>query len=151
MLRILIVATLLFLISAASAWADAPDRGGRFGTCIGRRHRGPAARSAPASARRPSCSPRRPGPACRPLPCSGPSTASCGRNARRTAATRCCRCSSFGGDRPGLGLPVSESVSLGLRYQYLRPEDIRRDVAETGSLDDEYSSHNLVLRARWKF
>ena len=30
-------------------------------------------------------------------------------------------------------------------------EDIRLEVAETGSLDDEYSSHNLVLRARWQF
>jgi hypothetical protein len=55
------------------------------------------------------------------------------------------------GGKPGLALPVSESVSLGLRYQYLRSEDIRLEVAETGSLDEAYSSHNLVLRARWQF
>jgi hypothetical protein len=54
-------------------------------------------------------------------------------------------------DKPGLALLVSESVSLGLRYQYLRREDIRRAIAETAPLDEQYSSHNLVLRARWQF
>ena len=52
------------------------------------------------------------------------------------------------GGKPGLALPVSDSVSLGLRYQYLRQEDLRVEVAKTGSLDDGYSSHKLVLRAR---
>jgi hypothetical protein len=57
----------------------------------------------------------------------------------------------LGGDRPGLAVPVSDSVSFGLRYQYLEREDIRFEVAETGSLDEGYSSHNVVLRARWRF
>ena len=57
----------------------------------------------------------------------------------------------LGSGKPGLALPVSDSISLGLRYQYLRREDIRLEVAETGSLDEEYSSHKLVLRARWQF
>jgi hypothetical protein len=56
-----------------------------------------------------------------------------------------------GGNKPGLALPVSESVSLGLRYQYLRRDDIRRAMAEIAPLDEEYSSHKLVLRARWQF
>jgi hypothetical protein len=53
--------------------------------------------------------------------------------------------------KPGLALPVSDSVSLGLRYQYLRQEDLRLEVAKTGSLGEDYSSHKLVLRARWQF
>jgi hypothetical protein len=53
--------------------------------------------------------------------------------------------------KPGLALPVSDSVSLGLRYQYLRREDIRLEAAKAGSLDEGYSSHKLVLRARWQF
>jgi hypothetical protein len=73
--------------------------------------------------------------------------------AQRTADGRNAMLGLFNsvGNKPGLALPVSESVSVGLRYQYLRPEDIRRDVAETASLDDGYSSHNVVLRARWRF
>jgi hypothetical protein len=55
------------------------------------------------------------------------------------------------GGKPGLALPVSDSVSLGLRYQYLRQEDLRLEVAKTGALDEDYSSHKLVLRARWQF
>jgi opacity protein-like surface antigen len=55
------------------------------------------------------------------------------------------------GGKPGLALAVSDSVSLGLRYQYLRQEDLRLEVAKTGALDEGYSSHKLVLRARWQF
>jgi opacity protein-like surface antigen len=53
--------------------------------------------------------------------------------------------------KPGLALPLSDSVSLGLRYQYLRQEDLRLEVAKTGALDDDYSSHKFVLGARWQF
>jgi hypothetical protein len=55
------------------------------------------------------------------------------------------------GDEQGLAVPVSDSVSLGLDYEYLRREDIHLEVAETGSLHEEYSTHNVVLRALWKF
>lgn len=57
----------------------------------------------------------------------------------------------LGGEKRGLAVPVTESVSLGVRYRYLRPEDLRLEAAETGSLDEEYSSHKVVLRARWQF
>jgi hypothetical protein len=57
----------------------------------------------------------------------------------------------LGGGRPGLAVPVSDSVSLGLGYKYLEREDIALEVAETGALDDGYSSHNVVVRARWQF
>jgi hypothetical protein len=57
----------------------------------------------------------------------------------------------LGGDKPGLAVPVSNSVSLGLRYRYLEREDVRLEVAETGALDEGYSSHNVMLRARWRF
>jgi hypothetical protein len=74
-------------------------------------------------------------------------------DAQRTADGRNAMLGLFNsvGNKPGLALPVSESVSLGVRYQYLRPEDIRRNMSETASLDDNYSSHNVVLRARWRF
>jgi len=55
------------------------------------------------------------------------------------------------GDDQGLAVPVSDSVSLGLGYEYLRREDIHLEIAETGSLDEAYSTHNVMLRARWKF
>jgi hypothetical protein len=51
----------------------------------------------------------------------------------------------------GLAVPVSDSVSVGLGYEYLRREDVHLEVAETGSLHEEYSTHNVMLRARWKF
>ncbi len=54
-------------------------------------------------------------------------------------------------DAQGVAVPVSDSVSLGLGYEYLRREDIHLEVAETASLHEEYSSHNVVLRAHWKF
>jgi opacity protein-like surface antigen len=40
---------------------------------------------------------------------------------------------------------------VGLGYEYLRREDVHLEVAETGSLHEEYSTHNVMLRARWKF
>lgn len=55
------------------------------------------------------------------------------------------------GEKRALALPVTDSVSLGLGYQYLRQEDLRLEVAETAGLDDGYSTHNVVLRARWQF
>lgn len=149
MLRILIVATLLFLISAASAWADAPAAAGASGAAsgegitvqleIGARAGAQAFLQPAVRAVMPTAAMQR--------TINGlvqAQRAADGRNAMLTLL-------SFGGDKPGLGLPVSETVSLGLRYQYLRPEDIRRDVAETASLDEEYTSHTLVLRARWHF
>jgi len=54
-------------------------------------------------------------------------------------------------DAQGVAVPVSDTVSLGLGYEFLRREDIHLEVAETGSLREEYSTHNVVLRARWKF
>jgi opacity protein-like surface antigen len=58
---------------------------------------------------------------------------------------------AMGGDQPALALPVSDSVSLGVGYEYLRREDIHLEVAETGSLSEAYSTHNLTVRAHWKF
>lgn len=54
-------------------------------------------------------------------------------------------------EKRAVALPVTDSVSLGVGYQYLRQEDLRLEVAETASLDDGYSTHNVVLRARWQF
>jgi opacity protein-like surface antigen len=55
------------------------------------------------------------------------------------------------GDESEVAVAVSDSVSVGVGYEYLRREDIHLEVAEAASLREEYSSHNVVLRARWKF
>jgi hypothetical protein len=146
MLRILIVATLLFLATATSAWADSTVAWGsaraegitvqlQIGAGVGAQALAqPAVRaSMPTALMHRTINGR--------MQAQG---AHAGGNAMLALLSR-------RGDKPGLALPVSESVSLGLRYQYLRPEDIRRDMAETASLDDAYSSHNLMLRARWQF
>jgi opacity protein-like surface antigen len=146
MLRILIVATLLFLVSATSAQADAiaasgavPGEGIAVQLQIGARVGAQAF--------------------LQPVVRASMATAAMHRSingavqAHRTADGRNAMLALFHlrRDKPGLALLVSESVSLGLRYQYLRPEDIRRAVAETAQLDEQYTSHNLVLRARWQF
>jgi opacity protein-like surface antigen len=141
MLRILIVATLLFLASATSVRADAaapPERVAvrlQLGARVGAQaFVQPAVRaSLPTEAMHRSIN-----------GATEAQQAADGRNGMLALF-------HVRGDRPGLALPVSDSVSLGLRYQYLEREDIRFEVAETGSLDDGYSSHNVVVRARWQF
>jgi hypothetical protein len=58
---------------------------------------------------------------------------------------------NLSGSNPLLAYPVTESLSLGLRYSYQRSEDLVFKVAKTGSLEDDYQSHNLLLRAQWEF
>jgi hypothetical protein len=142
MLRILIVATLLFLGSATSARPDSAVAAAEHATVklqLGARVGAhafvqPAVRaSMPTDAMHRSIN-----------GVSAAQQAADGRNGMLGPF-------HLGGDRPGLAVPVSDSVSLGVRYQYLEREDIRFEVAETGSLDEGYSSHNVVLRARWRF
>jgi opacity protein-like surface antigen len=146
MLRILIVATLLFLVSATGAQADAtaasgavPGEGIAVQLQIGARVGAQAFLQPVVRASMPSAAMHR--------------SINGAVQAHRTADGRNAMLALFHvrGDKPGLALPVSESISLGLRYQYLRREDIRRAIAETAPLDEQYSSHNLVLRARWQF
>jgi len=145
MLRILIVATVLLLVSATGARADsaaasgaAAGEGIAIQLLIGARVGAQAFLQPAIRASMPTAAMHR--------------TINGVVEAQRTADGRNAMYTLFSrSDKPGLALPVSESVSLGLRYQYLRPEDIRRNMAETASLDDGYSSHNLVLRARWQF
>ena len=140
MLRILIVATLLFLVSATSARADGSTSSGeRVKLQLGARMGAqafvqPAVRaSMPTDAMHRSIN-----------GASGAQQAADGRNGVLALF-------GLGGGKPGLALPVSDSVSLGLRYRYLEREDIRFEVAETGALDEGYSSHNVIVRARWQF
>ena len=150
MLRILIVATLLLLASATNARADAMTGSGAASGAasgegvtvqlqIGARVGAQAFLQPAVRASMPTAAMHR--------------TINGVVQAQRSADGRNAVLSllSRGSGKSGLALPVSESVSLGLRYQYLRPEDIRREIAETASLNEEYSSHNLMLRARWQF
>jgi hypothetical protein len=141
MLRILIVATLLFLVSATSVQADSSVAPGQVSTIqlrIGARAGAQAVLQPAVRARLPTVAMHR--------------TINGVAQAQRAAdGNAVLALFGPGGRRPALALPVSESVSLGLRYQYLRREDFRRVVAETVSLDDGYSSHNVVVRARWQF
>lgn len=57
----------------------------------------------------------------------------------------------LGGVRPTLAYPLTESLSLGLRYSYQRSEDLVFKVAKTGALDDSYQSHKVLLRAQWEW
>ena len=68
--------------------------------------------------------------------------------ARQTGAVRWLNLS---GSKPGLAYPVTDSLSLGLRYSYQRSEDLVFKAARAGSLQDDYQSHNVLLRAHWEF
>ena len=140
MLRILIVATLLFLVSATAVEAGsavAPGEGA--GTLrIGARASALAVLQPAVRASMTSRAMYR-------------SINGRGRTQRAAGDNAMLALLHGAGDKPSLALPVSDSLSLDLRYQYLRPEDIRRETGETASLDEAYTSHNVVLRARWQF
>jgi long-subunit fatty acid transport protein len=53
--------------------------------------------------------------------------------------------------KPTLAYPVTDSLSLGLGYRFLRSEDLVFKVAKTGSLDSNYQSHNVLFQAHWDF
>jgi hypothetical protein len=55
------------------------------------------------------------------------------------------------GARPTFVLPLTDSLSLGLAYRYVRVEDLDFKAAKTGLLAPDYQSHNVLLRARWEF
>jgi hypothetical protein len=69
----------------------------------------------------------------------------------RPAARRLPRWLDLDSGAPGLAYPVTDTLSLGLDYRYLRSEDLVFKVAKTGSLDSDYQSHNVLLQARWDF
>jgi hypothetical protein len=139
MLRILIVATLLFLVSATSARADGAAPAERVKLQLGARVGAHAFVQPAVRASMPTDTMHR--------------SINGSTEAQQAADGRNGMLALFGlgGGKPGLALPVSDSVSLGLRYRYLEREDIRFEVAETGALDEGYSSHNVIVRARWRF
>lgn len=51
----------------------------------------------------------------------------------------------------GIRYAVSSTISLGLNYRRVTEEDLRFEVAETGSLEPDYDSHSFVVQARWEF
>jgi len=139
MLRILIVATLLFLASATSVRADDAAPAERIKLQLGARVGAQAFVQPVIRASMPTDAMHR--------SINGTTAAQQAADGRNGVLALF----GLGGGKPGLALTVSESVSLGLRYRYLEREDIRFEVAETGALDDGYSSHNVIVRARWQF
>lgn len=55
----------------------------------------------------------------------------------------------FSRGKSGLALPVTERLFVGLGYRRVQGEDLWREFAETGSVD--YDSHQLLVRAHWRF
>ena len=47
--------------------------------------------------------------------------------------------------------PISPKLSLGVDYAYVEGEDLIATHAEIGSFAVDHGSHNLVLKARWRF
>ena len=54
-------------------------------------------------------------------------------------------------NRAALAYPVSDSLSLDLGYRFLDVEDVIVRRGEPGTVAPTYSSHHLVLHARWRF
>jgi opacity protein-like surface antigen len=55
------------------------------------------------------------------------------------------------GNKPVLAYPVNASLTLGLGYRYVKGEDLVFRTVDPGSLSPDYDSHNVLLRARWRF
>jgi hypothetical protein len=55
------------------------------------------------------------------------------------------------GNKPVLAYPVNASLTLGLGYRYVKGEDLVVRTVDPGSLSPDYDSHNVLLRARWRF
>ena len=51
--------------------------------------------------------------------------------------------------RSALALPLTDRLILGVGYHRVRGEDLWREFAEIGGMD--YESHNVLLRAHWRF
>ena len=56
-----------------------------------------------------------------------------------------------GAEKTSLAYTVSDSLSLGLGYRYVRGEDLGLKMANTEAVASDYTSHNVLLRARWQF
>lgn len=51
----------------------------------------------------------------------------------------------------GLGYVLTRGFSFGIGYDYVTDEDLAFEVAATGSLNDDYKSHKVMVRAHWRF
>lgn len=55
------------------------------------------------------------------------------------------------GREGALAVPISRDVSFGFGYEYVTPEDLAFELAATGSLTADYESHEVMIRAAWRF
>jgi hypothetical protein len=54
-----------------------------------------------------------------------------------------------GQGRSALALPLTDRLALGIGYRRVLGEDLWLEFAEIGAMD--YASHNVLLRAHWRF
>jgi hypothetical protein len=54
-----------------------------------------------------------------------------------------------GQGRSALALPLTDRLALGIGYRRVLGEDLWLEFAEIGAMD--YESHNVLLRAHWRF
>ena len=51
----------------------------------------------------------------------------------------------------GVAFPVTDDISFGLDYELEELEELTTDRIEMGSASADHESHNVMLRANWKF
>jgi len=54
-------------------------------------------------------------------------------------------------DRSPVAYALTEAISLGLDYEVEEMEDLTEDFIEMGTTGVDYTSHKVVVRARWQF
>ena len=53
--------------------------------------------------------------------------------------------------KPGVSYALSPFMSLALAYQFVTSEDLALELGKPASLESDYNSHNVFVRARWQF
>ena len=54
-------------------------------------------------------------------------------------------------DAAGVTIPLTDDISLGLDYELEELEELTADRIEMGAGDADHASHNVMLRANWRF
>ena len=55
------------------------------------------------------------------------------------------------GDAPGVAFSVTDEISLGVNYELEELEELTADRIVMGTAGADHESHNVLLRAHWRF